>query len=99
MTETEVIDGKAFVEKLCQKIAAEVTTLTPLGTSGLAVILVGDDPASAVYVRNKGRPAIRRIIPAVMRHAPSSLAHHSWFDSTGNNRHHPIRDIPSPAGP
>ncbi len=46
------IDGKAFAEKLRGTIAAAVAKLD--FTVGLAVILVGDDPASSVYVRNKG---------------------------------------------
>ena len=52
----KVIDGKAFAAKLRAEVGAGVAkvkaehNLTP----GLAVILVGDDPASAVYVRNKG---------------------------------------------
>ncbi len=50
-----IIDGAAVAKKLRQDIAAEVAAkkLTP----GLAVVLVGEDPASQVYVRNKGRAA------------------------------------------
>jgi methylenetetrahydrofolate dehydrogenase (NADP+) / methenyltetrahydrofolate cyclohydrolase len=52
----EIIDGKAFAARLRARIAGAVRTLAPRGvTPGLAVVLVGDDPASAVYVRNKGR--------------------------------------------
>jgi methylenetetrahydrofolate dehydrogenase (NADP+)/methenyltetrahydrofolate cyclohydrolase len=47
----EIIDGKAFAAKLLDSIAAEVATL-PF-QPGLAVVLVGDDPASQVYVSNK----------------------------------------------
>ena len=51
----QLIDGKAFSEKLVVEMAdyaAKITELT--GTApGLAVVLVGDDPASHVYVRNK----------------------------------------------
>jgi len=47
----EIIDGKAFAAKLLDNIAAEVATL-PF-QPGLAVVLVGDDPASQVYVSNK----------------------------------------------
>lgn len=51
----QIIDGAAVAKKLRQTIAAEVTAkkLTP----GLAVVLVGEDPASQVYVRNKGKAA------------------------------------------
>lgn len=48
----KIIDGKACAASLRAKLAAETETLKP-EVPGLAVILVGDDPASAVYVRNK----------------------------------------------
>ena len=55
MNETKIIDGKAFAEKLRADIAKRVAKLkADKGiTPGLAVIRVGDDPASEVYVRNK----------------------------------------------
>ena len=46
-----IIDGKEIAKKLRSKIAEEVVSLDR--PPGLAVILVGEDPASAVYVRNK----------------------------------------------
>jgi methylenetetrahydrofolate dehydrogenase (NADP+)/methenyltetrahydrofolate cyclohydrolase len=51
-----IIDGKGFAAALRARVATEVATLAALHgvTPGLAVVLVGDDPASAVYVRNKG---------------------------------------------
>lgn len=49
-----IIDGLALSSKLRAELAAQVLTLkTQHVTPGLAVILVGDDPASAIYVRNK----------------------------------------------
>lgn len=53
----ELIDGKAFAARLRARIAGEVAALNAAHgvTPGLAVVLVGDDPASAVYVRNKGK--------------------------------------------
>jgi methylenetetrahydrofolate dehydrogenase (NADP+)/methenyltetrahydrofolate cyclohydrolase len=51
-----LIDGKAMAERLRAKVAAAVAGLSPQGvTPGLAVVLVGNDPASQVYVRSKGR--------------------------------------------
>ena len=51
---TSVIDGKAVAERLKTQIASDVSALKAQGKSvGLAVILVGDDPASHIYVRNK----------------------------------------------
>jgi len=50
----KIIDGKAISAALRGEIAAEVTELKKQGiTPGLAVILVGEDPASQTYVRNK----------------------------------------------
>jgi methylenetetrahydrofolate dehydrogenase (NADP+)/methenyltetrahydrofolate cyclohydrolase len=53
MTAT-VIDGKAFAATLRQQVAGGVKTVQKQGlTPGLAVVLVGDDAASHVYVKNK----------------------------------------------
>ncbi|WP_295045250.1 bifunctional methylenetetrahydrofolate dehydrogenase/methenyltetrahydrofolate cyclohydrolase FolD [uncultured Paracoccus sp.] len=55
MTAT-LIDGKAFAADLRARIATQVAVLANQGiTPGLAVVLVGEDPASQVYVRSKGR--------------------------------------------
>ena len=55
----KIIDGKAFAEGLRERIAVEVTKLKDGHglVPGLAVVLVGEDPASQVYVRNKGKAA------------------------------------------
>ncbi|MCS0500900.1 bifunctional methylenetetrahydrofolate dehydrogenase/methenyltetrahydrofolate cyclohydrolase FolD [Ancylobacter mangrovi] len=60
MVETRLIDGKAFAEGLRARIADEVTEFRARTavTPGLAVVLVGEDPASAVYVRNKGKQTV-----------------------------------------
>jgi methylenetetrahydrofolate dehydrogenase (NADP+)/methenyltetrahydrofolate cyclohydrolase len=52
-----IIDGKAAAERLRSEVAGEVAKFrTATGRApGLAVVLVGEDPASAVYVRNKGK--------------------------------------------
>ncbi|WP_405401853.1 bifunctional methylenetetrahydrofolate dehydrogenase/methenyltetrahydrofolate cyclohydrolase FolD [Paracoccus sp. Ld10] len=50
-----LIDGKGFSAEVRARIAAHVSALGARGiTPGLAVVLVGQDPASQVYVRNKG---------------------------------------------
>jgi len=50
----EIIDGKAVAAEVRDRVAREVEQLCAEGvTPGLATILVGDDPASAVYVRMK----------------------------------------------
>ncbi len=55
----KIIDGKAFAEGLRERIAVEVAKLKADHglVPGLAVVLVGEDPASQVYVRNKGKAA------------------------------------------
>lgn len=55
-----IIDGKAAAARLRAEVAAEVAKFrVAIGRApGLAVVLVGEDPASAVYVRNKGRATI-----------------------------------------
>lgn len=51
-----VIDGKALVGEVRAQLKEEVAKLVAQGIQpGLAVVLVGDDPASAIYVRNKAK--------------------------------------------
>lgn len=71
-----LIDGKAFAATLRQKIAAEVQKMQAAGARipGLAVVLVGQDPASAVYVRNKEA--------ATAEAGMAGFAHHLSVDTT-----------------
>lgn len=57
MTKAKIIDGKATAEGLRRRIAGAVAELKSRHglTPGLAVVLVGENPASQVYVRNKAR--------------------------------------------
>ena len=56
----QVIDGKAFAATVRGKVATQVAALTTdhAITPGLAVVLVGEDPASQVYVRSKGKQTV-----------------------------------------
>ena len=56
----EIIDGKAFAATVRAKVAEHVANLKEVHgiTPGLAVVLVGEDPASEVYVRNKGKQTL-----------------------------------------
>jgi len=55
-----IIDGKAIATRLREAVAKQTEKLKEKGIiPGLAVILVGDDPASEIYVRNKGRAATK----------------------------------------
>ena len=57
MADAKVIDGKAFAEGLRARVAERVAELKAKHgiVPGLAAVLVGEDPASQVYVRNKNR--------------------------------------------
>jgi methylenetetrahydrofolate dehydrogenase (NADP+) / methenyltetrahydrofolate cyclohydrolase len=50
-----IMDGRALAEQIRAEVAEEVRTLG--GTVGIATVLVGDDPASDLYIRNKHRAA------------------------------------------
>ena len=56
----QILDGKLFSKKLRDQVAKHVTVLEKEHkvTPGLAVVLVGEDPASQVYVRSKGKQTI-----------------------------------------
>ena len=56
MASGKIIDGKAFAARLRKNVSVEIARLKEDHglNPGLAVVLVGNDPASAVYVRNKG---------------------------------------------
>ena len=59
-TNAKIIDGKAYAERLRGRIAGAVSELKSKSglTPGLAVVLVGEDPASQVYVRNKHKQTL-----------------------------------------
>ncbi|HEV2606077.1 MAG TPA: bifunctional methylenetetrahydrofolate dehydrogenase/methenyltetrahydrofolate cyclohydrolase FolD [Microvirga sp.] len=72
MTAT-LIDGKAFAEGLRGRIAGAVAGLKGQGvTPALAVVLVGEDPASQVYVRNKGRQTEEAGMRSIEHRLPAS---------------------------
>ena len=56
-----IVDGRAVAAELREELATQVAEMKALGLAppSLAVVLCGDDPASAIYVRNKGRAAER----------------------------------------
>jgi methylenetetrahydrofolate dehydrogenase (NADP+)/methenyltetrahydrofolate cyclohydrolase len=65
----EIIDGKAFAARIRARVADETAALVAAHgvTPGLAVVIVGEDPASRIYVRNKGR-AVREAGMAGFEH-------------------------------
>ena len=56
----KIIDGKAFAADVRGRVAAQVAAMKATHgiTPGLAVVLVGEDPASQVYVRSKGKQTV-----------------------------------------
>lgn len=71
---TQLLDGKRLAQHLQQQLTAEVETFTQQGhrPPGLAVIMVGDNPASAAYVRNKARACQRVGIASFGAHLPAT---------------------------
>ena len=74
MGDARIIDGKAFAEGLRTRIAAEVQQLTSRHglQPGLAVVLVGEDPASQIYVRSKGEQTEQVGMKSITRRLPAS---------------------------
>lgn len=69
----QIIDGKAISQQVKDEVALEVAKLKEQGvTPGLAVILVGEDPASNVYVTNKERTAKELGMHSVLHRLPAT---------------------------
>ncbi|WP_341528923.1 bifunctional methylenetetrahydrofolate dehydrogenase/methenyltetrahydrofolate cyclohydrolase FolD [Nostoc sp. UHCC 0302] len=68
----KLIDGKAIAAKIQQELAVAITQLQPkIGRPpGLAVLMVGDNPASAAYVRNKEKACAKVGIASFGKHFP-----------------------------
>jgi len=71
---TQLIDGARIARELRAGLAQRVAALAAAGTTpGLAVILVGEDPASQIYVRNKVRACAEVGIRSLQETYPASL--------------------------
>ncbi len=86
---TKLIDGKAIAAELRGQISADVTALVAIGvTPGLAVVLVGEDPASRVYVSMKEKACAAAGIYSVEHKLPVETAQTellALIDSLNNN--------------
>jgi methylenetetrahydrofolate dehydrogenase (NADP+)/methenyltetrahydrofolate cyclohydrolase len=71
-----IIDGKLVSAKVREQVADDVADWVAAGNPqpGLATILVGDDPASAVYVANKRRACVAAGIADLHRHLPATVS-------------------------
>ena len=68
----QLIDGKVYAERLRARVAEEVAALKASHgiQPGLAVVLVGDDPASQIYVRSKGEQSLAAGMHSVTHRLP-----------------------------
>ena len=77
-----IIDGKAFAANVRSQVADHVTKLQDDQgiTPGLAVVLVGEDPASQVYVRSKGKQTIEVGMKSVEEKFPDDISQDVLLD-------------------
>lgn len=77
----KLIDGKAIAAQIKDEVQAEVAKIKIAGkTPGLAVILVGDDPASHVYVRQKGKACEKAGIHSITKLLPKTVSQQELLD-------------------
>ena len=90
-----MIDGKAVSARLRQKMAAEVAAMKEAGVvPGLAVVLVGENPASQVYVRNKIKACEELGIRSQDYRLPEDTTQEALLDLVGElNRREDIHGI------
>ncbi|MFO7273560.1 MAG: bifunctional methylenetetrahydrofolate dehydrogenase/methenyltetrahydrofolate cyclohydrolase FolD [Bacillota bacterium] len=76
-----VIDGKQVAAQVKEEVAREVAALKAEGiTPGLAVVLVGDNPASKLYTSNKERTAKELGMHSVLYHLPATTTQEELAD-------------------
>ena len=82
MTDAALIDGKAHAARLRENVAAEVARLKADHgpTPALAVVLVGEDPASQVYVGAKGRQTTEAGMDSIEHRLPASASQDELLD-------------------
>lgn len=92
----QIIDGKAVSKAVRQKIKAQVDERLSQGlrAPGLAVVLIGDDPASSVYVNNKKRACEEVGFVSKSWHLPEATTQMELLDLIGQlNEDHSIDGI------
>ena len=77
-----IIDGKAFAAGLRARVAERVAAFAEQAgrAPGLAVVLVGDDPASAVYVRSKGKATKEAGMVGIEHRLPADVPQQALLD-------------------
>lgn len=81
----QILDGKALAARIRERVAAEAAELaeTTGRPPGLAVVLVGEDPASTVYVRNKEKAAREAGFHSVVERLDAGASQHQVLDTVG----------------
>jgi methylenetetrahydrofolate dehydrogenase (NADP+)/methenyltetrahydrofolate cyclohydrolase len=81
----KIIDGKIYAERLRAEVAQEVAALKASHgiQPGLAVVLVGDDPASQIYVRSKGEHSLAVGMHSVTHRLPAETSQHEILRLVG----------------
>jgi methylenetetrahydrofolate dehydrogenase (NADP+)/methenyltetrahydrofolate cyclohydrolase len=88
----QLIDGKIYAERLRTQVAAEVGQLrADYGIQpGLAVVLVGEDPASEIYVRSKGEHSLAVGMHSVTHRLPADTEQHDLLRLVGELNTDPL---------
>jgi methylenetetrahydrofolate dehydrogenase (NADP+)/methenyltetrahydrofolate cyclohydrolase len=88
----QLIDGKIYAERLRAQVAAEVAQLrSDYGIQpGLAVVLVGEDPASEIYVRSKGEHSLAVGMHSVTHRLPADTGQHDLLRLVGDLNTDPL---------
>ena len=102
---TTILDGKAHADRMLSDVAAEVTARSAEGLRApcLAVVIVGDDPASHVYVRGKVAACARTGIRSLEHRLPAATRQEELDGLIRNLNADPLVDgilvqLPLPAG-
>jgi methylenetetrahydrofolate dehydrogenase (NADP+)/methenyltetrahydrofolate cyclohydrolase len=72
MPEPQLIDGRAIAAQVRAEVAEAVAAMDQ--APGLATVLVGDDPASSIYVRSKREACVRLGMRDLHRHLPATIS-------------------------
>ena len=90
MKMAEIIDGKSIAAIIRQEVGSEVQSLKKSGKiPGLAVILVGNNPASEVYVKMKGKACEKAGIHSITDRLPAEISEHQLLEKIDHYNNHP----------
>ncbi len=77
-----LMDGKLLASKVREEVKTAVAAMVAAGQAppGLATVLIGDDPASEIYVRNKRRMCVEAGMQDHHQHLPGNVSHQEAID-------------------